>query len=90
MLSRIGYSGSSLFTVVVVAGPSELEHVPPLLMKASLTEEADWLDDPHPNARNSNGIRCADVKILDLVVDMKFIISGSIKTLVVCFLPISV
>ena len=62
--------------MVVGAGPSELEHVPPLLMKASLTVEADWLDDPHANERNSKGAKSADVKNLDFVVVKKFRLSG--------------
>ena len=66
-----------LLAVVVGAGPSELEHVPPLLMKASLTVEADWLDDPHANERNSNGAKSADVKNLDFVVVMKFRLAGN-------------
>ena len=66
-----------LLAVVVVAGPSELEHVPPLLMKASRTVEADWLDDPHANERNSNGAKSADVKNLDFVVVMKFRLAGN-------------
>lgn len=65
--------------MVVVAGPSELEHVPPLLMKASLTVEAVWPDDPQPNERNSNGARTADVKKLAFVVDMKFCVIRAIQ-----------